>query len=144
MKGAYEPDTIYDLAGWNVLHPDTSSGISLYLNGFGAPGGPLLTTVNPNVAAVRSSFGPAPYLPVALFGIWRDCNRDGYVGTAEHGLLEYRSTLLLDDAVCPRGTPPPDQPWRVFNDGEWVLEYIPVGYDDVTTAADSNPYNVND
>ena len=145
VKGSFEPDTTYDLTGWMLTQPDTlREGLQLYFNGFGAVGGPALTTVNPNVATLRTSVITTPFLPVALFGVWKDCNQDGYVGAADQGLLEYSAALLPNDTTCPIRTPNPQFPWTAFNDGAWVVEYVPVGYDDITTSADANPLTIND
>lgn len=146
VKGAFEPDTARDVTDvWMHLEPDRSAHArALYFNGFGAPGFLLTHTFNPNVATVESSVLPTPFVPIAMFGLWKDCNADGYVGAFDQGALEYPAALLLDDAICPSATPPPGRAWSSHNDGEWVVEYMPIGYDDVTSAGDSNPLTIND
>lgn len=146
-KGAREPDTGYDLtSGLLPLDPDTSSNPStriVYFNGFLAQGG-AATTLNPNVATLETRFVAQPPLPVALLGIWKDCNNDGFVGLGDNGLVEYPSALLLDTSVCPPSPEPPGLAWASANDGQWVIELVPIGYDDITTPEDEDPVNLND
>ena len=147
VKGAYEPDTVYDLAGMMQLEPDVDTRnprAVVYLNGFAGTGATFSTSLNPNVASLASNVAGAPFLPVAMFGIWRDCNGDGYVGHGDQGLLEYRAELLEDARVCPPVPDPASPAWRAHNDGRWVVELMPIGYDDITTEIDENPLNVND
>lgn len=148
VKGAVEPDTPYDLDGVTMrLLPDTDPNPGLhtvYFNGFGAFSGAVSTTLNPNFATLGTSVQPAPFVPVALFGIWKDCNADGFVGNGDNGAFEYLSATSLRADICPVRAPDPDNPWDVHNDGTWVIEFIPIGYDDITTARDENPININD
>lgn len=145
VKGAWEPDTVHDVfSPWSTLQPNTGDDIVVYFNGFSAAGGPLATTANPNLVAIGSSYHAAPFLPVAMLGIWKDCNADGYVGMGDNGLLEYRADLLLDDDICPPTDVVPGEAWRSHNAAGWVIEFMPIGYDDVRTGEDENPYNLND
>lgn len=76
------------------------------------------TSQSPNAALL----GTTLVFPVvhhrAMLGIWRDCDRDGYVGHAELGLQDY-AAALADPAVCPVGSHQ--------NDGTWVSEMIGIG-----------------
>lgn len=125
------------------------------------------TQTSPNVAGgsaapIRTSMHTYPTTFYAMLGAWKDCNNDGYVGMGEQGIWEYRSELLVastGNTICPPGTVPlqttgPDQgkpvkntPWP-HNDGTWVHEFIPVGWDQPPTGSrstfDSNPVNIND
>jgi hypothetical protein len=146
-KGALEPDTVHDtLSPFTRLTPDRDpSPLTnlLYFNGFGSAGGAATTTLNPNLATLQTSFAATPFLAVALLGVWKDCNGDGFVGLGDNGALEYRAELLVDTSVCPIGTPDAQRPWMTRNDGRWVIEFTPVGYDDITTPEDEDPYNIN-
>lgn len=145
VKGAWEPDTPYDVATpWMETGPTSSHQRLVYFNGFGALGGAVATTLNPNLATVAGSVHPLPFTPVVMMGVWKDCNQDGFVGLGDNGLLEYRADLLLNDEFCPPMTPPPGQQWRSHHHDGWVVELIPIGYDDTRTAEDENPYNIND
>lgn len=130
-----------------TLAPDTdpNEGVLVaYFNGFGAVGGAAATGLNPNVATLGSAFATAPFHPVALFGIWKDCNRDGFVGLGDNGAMEYSARLLSDASVCVASQPPASHPWLVHNDGAWVVEFVPIGYDDITTPEDEDPLTFND
>lgn len=147
IKGAWEPDTRWDVDGRMRLEPDRDArtGVrNVYFNGFNGAGTMLTTSLNPNVATLGTSVQAAPFLPIAMFGLWKDCNGDGYVGLGDQGLVEYRAELLFDATYCPP-TPSSSAPaWTTHNDGVWVVELIPIGYDDITTAEDENPLNLND
>ena len=74
---------------------------------------------------------------MAIFGAFKDCNGDGYVGFAESALLTYRSDLLLGaDEICPTGS--------FHNDGQWVHEYIPVGYQEEDGGQNIHPMQIVD
>lgn len=147
VKGAREPDTPEDLtSGWMALTPDVlpTSGPHVYFNGFPTAGGTLTTTLSPNLATGRSAFVTLPLVPAAFFGIWKDCNRDGFVGLGDQGLLEYSAKLLANASVCLPTDIQGSAGAYVHNDGNWVVEFFPIGYDDTTTPDDENPLNVND
>lgn len=150
-KGSAEPDTPYDLgAMW--LESDTNPDPTLrlvYFNGFSGAAPGAGTSVNPNLAQARSAIVPAPFYPVAILGVWKDCNRDGYIGMGDNGALEYPAALLDRTDVCPPVTAGPlVKPYQVHNDGRWVQELTPIGYDDVRNEpsgdVDSDPRNYND
>lgn len=113
--GGAEPDTRFDRDD-GVMFPDPAlDGRKVYLNGFLAVEG---TSVNPNVAALGTRvLVPTTHARVML-GMWRDCDRDGYVGKAESALQEYPSALA-DTSVCPAGS--------IHNDGRFVSELIGIG-----------------
>jgi hypothetical protein len=158
--GQHEPNTVFDqTGGWMFLNPDTSPDQSVrqvYFNAFlpHYPG----TTVDVNLAAADTAFTSRVYAYWAFLGVWKDCNRDGYVGLGEQGVLEYRSALLVDPSVCPPQTTPIDPstglpPFGWFpshNDGNWVRELIPIQwYDSFNVNAhgqlvDHNPWKAND
>lgn len=141
VRGNHEPDTVDDTtSGWMTLDPDrVPNGAYVYFNGFASTGGLVTTTLSPNLATLRTSIATLPLLPAALFGVWKDCNGDGFVGHGDQGLLEYPTSLLPNVTTCPALS----GQFR-HNDGKWVIEYVPIGYDDVTTARDEDPLNLND
>jgi hypothetical protein len=128
--GTSEPDTSYDVASGRMFtQPDTSpSGLKLYFDAFLSTGTGFAgagydgLSLNPNVGATGSRVAPAGFVNYrALLGVWKDCNGDGYVGLAEGALQSYRSTILapLANNPCPVGS--------MFNDGQWVDEYLAIG-----------------
>lgn len=134
--GTYEPDTRFDEdEGQMYTAADTDpAGKRVYFNVFGTqwPAG-----VNPNVGVAGGRFQPSGIMHFnAHFGVWKDCNEDGYVGVAESALTAYRAEALLETAVCPSGS--------FHNDGQWVLELVPIGYNETdvdpdSTAGDQSP-----
>lgn len=117
--GSLEPDSAADRAdGMMWPEPDTArENARIYFAAFQAVEG---TSVNPNVAATGSRvLPPGAVHHRALLGAWKDCDRDGYVGSAETALFDYPASALLDDALCPPGTR--------FNEAGWVTEMIMVG-----------------
>ena len=159
-KGQVEPDTRLDRdSGFTWHSADVSPGARgnrVYFNaftvqngGYGAHG----LTVNPNSGALATQRQAWPGQMAALLGVWKDCNRDGFVGLGDNGLFEYRAELLLGDVgVCPVSDPGPVPPGAAshdyratHNDGQWVREFLPLG-----PAArpahlpDANPFDVND
>jgi hypothetical protein len=140
MNGSSEPDTPHDVKdGWMFLNPDTSPDPTVnkvYFNGFMSAnqGGFLVGLAggwsgNPNLATAHTAIPLVEYDEYAILGVWKDCNRDGFVGLGDQGLWEYRSTLLLDTSVCPAQSVPNPIPanWMpVHNDGEWVHELTPI------------------
>lgn len=148
-KGSHEPDTVFDEgAGMMWADPDQDPNPHLrrvYFNGYLASTAVFPNAVNPNSATLRSGHQAYPFQAYALLGVWKDCNRDGYVGLGDNALLEYRFELLPADHVCPVSA---DR--LAHNDGAWVRELVPIGYDDTRTelsggvGVDENPYNFND
>lgn len=124
--GTYEPDTDWDDA--SVMQQDADQDPNakrIYFNTYQSE---YLTGQNANSGALGSRVSVAGLNHwMAVFGAFKDCNGDGYVGFAESALLTYRTELLRGaDDICPAGLTP-------HNDGQWVYEYIPVGYDDEAT-----------
>lgn len=124
------------------------------------------TQTSPNVAGgaaapVRTSVHTYPTTFYAMLGAWKDCNADGYVGLGEQGAWEYRAELLtafttnickpgsvpLQTSGASAGRPVKNTPFP-HNDGTWIHEFIPVGWDQPPTGSnsnfDSNPVNIND
>ena len=164
-KGMIEPDTRRDVAdGFMRLNPDQSaaSGRLVYFNSFNTQSAGVAaevsTSANPNLATVESGYMTSSGRAYAMLGVWKDCNKDGFVGWGDQGLFEYRAELLNalggGAAVCPvQGIPNPiPRDWvPSHNDGEWVREFVPIGYDKTpntlpsgVVVPDENPYNVND
>jgi len=120
--GSYEPSTRVDeTSGRMFLGADTSpvkDGVrKVYFNAFAAE---QPTSLNPNLGTTQSRMELEPNVHYnALFGVWKDCNADGYVGLGDNALIEYRSELLLDTHICPRQTS-----GIAFNDGQWVNELL--------------------
>src|SRR5439155_20516801 len=109
-------------------------------------------SVSPNVGALGTATPLDPYTPMAVLGVWKDCNEDGYIGYGDQGLLEYRSELLaLSSSVCPpRSTPIDPTTGRVpydwfpsHNDGSWVRELLPIGWDRQGLSITGQPYDLN-
>lgn len=161
-KGMVEPDTQRDVAdGFMRLSPDVSptSGHLVYFNAFNTQSvgaaAEVSTSANPNVATLQTGYMTSSGRAYAMLGIWKDCNQDGFVGLGDQGLFEYRTELLMGkEGVCPRSALPNPIPrdWLpTHNDGEWVREFVPIGYDKTPNALpsgaavpDENPYNAND
>jgi len=159
-KGIQEPDVKRDITeGWMFTTADVSISQDVrmvYFNGFHGNGvffGPD-TSNSLNFATLRSSmyYGEG-YNFEAVLGVWKDCNKDGYMGLGDQGLLEYRSELLLDTSVCPKQVTPivpatqlPPLDWfPTHNDGQWVRELLPISWPETNgIIADTNPWNVND
>lgn len=165
VKGTNEPDTKRDNSdGWMYKTPDVNPSQlvrKVYFNGFigeysPVTASPVGESTNPNVGAQKTAFMPYSYYFQTVFGVWKDCNGDGYIGWGDQGLIEYRSDLLLlSTNVCaPQSTPanpplgkPPMDWFPSHNDGQWVRELLPfswVSYDAAVNGGDANPYNVND
>lgn len=120
--GSYEPDTQADIdSGLMYTTPDSEAdGKKVY---FSAYAHPFVSSVNPNVAAAGSSIRSTPTMTFsAFFGVWKDCNKDDYIGYNE-AFAEYPSVLLSDTSVCPDGGD--------FNKGGWVTEFLWIGPKDM-------------
>lgn len=65
----------------------------------------------------------ATILPVAMLGVWADCNGDGYVGHALLGGLDYPSEALLTTTVCPAGS----AHWYAHGTNQWISELLAIG-----------------
>ena len=148
-RGFYEPDTAQDVAGGFMYNdPDTgTTGAKVYFSAFPAY---YVLSPNHNSAALGTQAAPYPTNLHAVLGVWKDCNKDGYIGTPEGLFTEYLSALLLDTSVCPP-TPTVDHADESFtpvhNDGQWVREFLAIGPDFVAgapgTEDDQGPEHVN-
>lgn len=124
-RGQKEPDTLWDLHDGmmhlsNDTRPDTRS---VYLNVFpvnGVGSGPLS---NPNIVALRTQLPNVVTAFNAMMGVWKDCNRDGYIGNLESLQYVYPTQLLQGDySVCPLNYGSP-----THNNGTDVREFFPIG-----------------
>ena len=127
VAGTFEPDTPYDDASWMFQDPPPPGSKRVYFNGMTTSG--LGVAISPNVALLETR-NEAPVLEtqVALLGVWADCNGDGYIGMAEHGIREYSASLLLSTAVCPPVTGSASK-WveGAHNYNGWVSEFLFIG-----------------
>ena len=159
VKGLLEPSTEHDRRdGYMFQEPDWSptSGRLVYFNGFMGTYAAYATHFSPNAAALGTSVQPYPAEAWAALGVWKDCNKDGYIGFGDQGLWEYRVELLSlpggpGASVCPdEGPIDPRFPfvkegWTPpHNDGQWVHEFIAIGWRDWRDAVDLNPWAFND
>ncbi|HEX2021811.1 MAG TPA: hypothetical protein VHH36_03810 [Candidatus Thermoplasmatota archaeon] len=124
--GTVEPDTDDDLAHGSMFpEPDWSPNAAVrkvYFNAFQALPG---TSANPNAAALGTRIQPAPAAHHrAILGVWKDCNKDGYIGHAESAVQDYRVELLNVSGVC---QPQAYAGFPVHNDGAWVSELLAIG-----------------
>lgn len=129
--GGFEPDTPQDVAqGFMFLEPDVGAGglDSVYFNVVVAgENWPTVRNSNPNrlglfippnLAALQTRMYTPEAIMGAYLGLWKDCNRDGYIGSMTGGLVVYPSALLPADDVCRYGT-------EHHSDGE-VHEFLPI------------------
>ena len=161
-RGFYEPDTARDRSGgFMFVDPDTSPGgarqvyFSTYTSQYGYAAG---TIGNPNLATTGTSILAYPTDIHAILGVWKDCNKDGYIGAAPEGVLgSYPSAMLMDSSVCPPTAVDVKSPdfVPVHNDGTWVRELLVIGPDLVNPglgaqpegdepANHTNPWNIAD
>lgn len=143
MHGQMEPDTPEDASGahmWLEPDRDAAAPARVYLNAFVTQSFQSYGTgfhsnaglrIDPNVAPGARVLPAGSLEAVAVLGIWKDCDRDGYVGKGETSLLNYSSALLADASVCPEGT--------AHNRNGWVWELLPIG---PRAAATPNPRHV--
>ena len=160
-KGNHEPSTSFDDDGFMFTAPDQANNAQrrVYFSGFQGAATPVaVTSVNPNFGhpEVQSHvIVPANYNAQALLGVWKDCNGDGFIGFGDNALFEYRSVLLTlpgapGESICPRQNLPNPMPHHqgvfVFNDGDWVREFLPLGPEGTksTLPGDQNPFNIPD
>jgi hypothetical protein len=148
-RGFVEPDHERDrLEGLMFADADQSSDAGVKQVYFSTYAVHFQAGVNPNLGALGGAVMAYPTSLHAFLGVWKDCNRDGYIGTSETALLEYRTELLLDSSVCPVGTSP-------HNDGDWVMEFRWIGPDTAARCEDpdfveddgendDDPYNIVD
>lgn len=103
FNGQSEPSTSYDTGAYIWQSPPQGPAERVYFSGNWLPLSPdgLLHVV------------------VAYFGFWRDCDRDGYIGSGAAGVETYPTILLLDDSECPAGSQ--------YNSGGTVTEFRWIG-----------------
>src|SRR5437870_4489630 len=130
-KGSSEPDTTHDrLDGfmYATSSPAQSpTGNYVYFNGFVIEGTAATTSESVNLASLRSGFESVNSRPAAMLGVWRDCNKDDYIGNGEANYV-YRAELLLDKSLCP-ATP---GAYPTHDDGTWIYEFIPITWNNGT------------
>lgn len=127
-NGQQEPDTSHDIQdGWMFTEPDATANPAnafVYFNGFVSQEPELLgyQAISLNLAAAGTALASENVLPMAILGVWKDCNGDGYVGAADAGLLQaYPATLLPAGSPCAVGSGP-----FTHNDGLTVTELLPI------------------
>lgn len=133
--GDVEPDTVYDVPTLMWTTPPGTDNGRVYFNVFAQYGENVGTNggaVNPNVGVLDSRLDPPGARTFeAIFGMWTDCNGDGYIGMLETAVREYDARLLLgDDQLCPltplSQTNLPTR-WNGANNyNNWVTELIPI------------------
>ncbi|HEX2022648.1 MAG TPA: hypothetical protein VHH36_08035 [Candidatus Thermoplasmatota archaeon] len=125
VPGSFEPDTPHDVEGaYGWPDPDVAPGGygRVYFNAMAGSG--VRATDNAAHGAVRPNVHDSRVAPpaspsfVALLGAWKDCDLDGYVGSAKGAVWHYRAELL------PAGSPCVDGPHVI--DG-WVWEFLQIG-----------------
>lgn len=136
--GEYEPNTQEDLIrGMMWTEPDTSPSDADAFVYFNAYPTEYPVATNPNSAELGSRIqvvGAREYL--AMLGVWKDCNGDGYVGQMESALWDYPAALA-DASICAVG--------GKHNDGKWIHEYLPIGPSEGNQAGNTwASYIVND
>lgn len=120
--GSYEPDTVYDKTeGWMFADPPQTFGVNaVYFNVVSTQ---YLTATNPNMAVANSRvLSLGTFTLEAFYGVWLDCNLDGYIGMADSALFEYRSELLPANHICGDATRSNDH-----NQQGWVSEMRWIG-----------------
>lgn len=131
FAGSWEPDTKLDRNdGFMFMLPDTNpAGARVYFNGVVTP---LAPSMSPNTGALSSSvLAPGLESPVALLAVWKDCNRDGYVGLAESATLVYRSEVLAlpnQNGATPGTSVCYPAAEGDHNDGSWIREVLWIGW----------------
>ena len=167
-KGDFEPSTGRDTRdGYMWQSPPQTTDGAVYFNGWLSTAvGVLAPTAdtNPNVAGQKTAvFPPQTVRAWGLLGVWLDCNKDGYIGYGDQGLYEYPVQLLSDNTLCKPVPPPAFMPAYGYvpthNDGKWVHEFIPLGWEQwrtqwdtsdpenehfVLKASDDQPFDFND
>lgn len=114
--GGAEPDTEPDLDAMWLDADDGVGAARVYFDAFAAT---PRAVVNPN-AQTDGSVALAPAVQYhAILGLWKDCDRDGYVGTAMTALQDYRAELLPGDTPCLEGS--------LWTQGGWVVEMVMIG-----------------
>lgn len=126
IQGSLEPDTPQDREGFMWSGPDRDPNPAVrqvYFNAMALSGVTPAPntggyTINANVVPGARLAPPGGVTFVALLGIWKDCDDDGYVGSAGGELWRYRAELLADSSICPPGT--------AHNRDGWVWEFLQI------------------
>jgi hypothetical protein len=136
--GSNEPDNHFD-ANDRLMWTDAAGATTdrIYFNVFsGLNGG-----VSPNSATLGSRLSTGEDGFEAFYGVWRDCNHDGYVGLADGALREYRDTVStsagfpVDTQLCPVVADTPANQGQIFNSNGWITEMQPIGSSTLTHGA---------
>ena len=168
-KGDLEPSTLLDKDGYMFNDANQAAVNKVYFNGWLAQqpcydgclsysGVATITSFNPNLASQRTSVMAAPSMAYAMLGVWRDCNKDGYVGYGDQGLFEYPVQVPgVDTTLCPVvPVPTAIEPNAMppHNDGGLVREFLPIGWNSqpvnqpcrapYAACQDVDPFNVAD
>src|SRR5439155_25661056 len=136
-KGSNEPSTSYDSTGVYMFADKNVDPTKekVYFNAFEDVSNPVVrTTLSPNLGTLGMAHRMTPHSNMAMLGTWLDCNKDGYIGLGDHGLLEYRAELIntlgasnpLGGNVCP--VKPMPTTWGgsiTHHDGAWIHEFAP-------------------
>lgn len=122
LAGAIEPDTPEDRADPTMPQlPDQDPDPAVRRVYFSVVAqedmpGPGGARYNTNVLPGARMLPLASFSASAYLGVWKDCNRDGYVGSADGALWQYHTTLLPDTTLCPPGTS--------HHNDSWVVEFV--------------------
>lgn len=124
-RGSVEPESRQDVEHDSMFLQPYTDGTNgqVYFNAFR----PAVAGANPNVALLATNVYGFATTYQAMLGIWRDCNKDNYVGSLENVAWEYPSALLATDELLSTCLPDKTYAGQVNNDGEWVREFIPIG-----------------
>ena len=135
-RGFYEPDTARDRTdGFMWQDPDISpTGSKVYFSAYSTM---YPTPFNPNSGTTGSHILQYPTDIHAILGVWKDCNKDGYIGFADGAFADYPAAAGIHDAaVCPAQSVDPTAAdfTPVHNDGMWVRELLVIAPDYLQTA----------
>ena len=124
VAGTFEPDTSYDSPQWMFAAPPPAGVAAIYLNGVTVTKGSIGVTPNVGLLETRNE-APVSESYFVFFGVWNDCNGDGYIGAAEQALREYPAALLASTASCPPSTGL-SSTWTAgaHNYNGWVSEFV--------------------
>ena len=138
-KGSYEPSTTWDTRdGFMWPEADTSPiGAKVYFNGFLTDGEGLVTSTSPNLGSLETGFQTRAALPMVMMGVWKDCNRDDFVGNSEANWVYPANLPGVDTDLCP----PTPGVYPTHNDGRWIYEFHSLTWSNETRAGLSGDAN---